>query len=127
MDWLAEPVVPPKYGDKRTESFAAGERVKEFQAFKEQAERRLDILETAVSRSDLMLLPSNRFEALGGDREGQFSIRINQQWCVFFECRRKVTVFQHRDLRLSFVRRRLWRAIQSIPADFWPTNSKPWA
>jgi proteic killer suppression protein len=77
--------VPPKYRDKRTERFAAGERVKEFQAFKEQAERRLDILETAVSRTDLMLLPSNRFEALSGDRKGQFIIRINRQWRVCFE------------------------------------------
>jgi proteic killer suppression protein len=76
---------PPKYRDKRTESFAAGERIKEFQAFKEQAERRLDILEAAVSRSDLMLLSSNRFDALGGDRKGQFSIRVNRQWRVFFE------------------------------------------
>jgi proteic killer suppression protein len=85
MDWLAQPVVPPKYRDKRTERFAGGERIREFQAFKDQAERRLDILETAVSRRDLMLLPSNRFEALGGDRKGQFSIRINQQWRVCFE------------------------------------------
>jgi proteic killer suppression protein len=75
----------PKYRDKRTERFAAGERVKEFQAFKEQAEKRLDILEVAASRNDLMRLPSNRFEALGGDRRGQFSIRINQQWRVCFE------------------------------------------
>ncbi|EFO28789.1 toxin-antitoxin system, toxin component, RelE family [Roseibium sp. TrichSKD4] len=30
-------------------------------------------------------LPSNRFEALSGDREGQFSIRINQQWRICFE------------------------------------------
>lgn len=85
MNWLAQPAAQPKYRDKRTERFAAGERVKEFQAFKEQAERRLDILETALSRRDLMLLPSNRFEALGGDRKGQFSIRINQQWRVCFE------------------------------------------
>jgi proteic killer suppression protein len=85
MNWLAQPAAPPKYRDKRTERFAAGERVKQFQAFKEQAERRLDILETALSRRDLMLLPSNRFEALGGDRKGQFSIRINQQWRVCFE------------------------------------------
>lgn len=82
---LGEPDHPPKYRDKRTERFAAGERVEEFQAFKEQAERRLDILETAVTRSDLMLLPSNRFEALHGDRKGQFSIRINSQWRVCFE------------------------------------------
>ena len=74
-----------KYRDKRTACFAAGERVKEFQAFKDQAERRLDILETAVDRNDLMKLPSNRFEALGGNRKGQFSIRINQQWRLCFE------------------------------------------
>lgn len=76
---------PPKYRDKRTERFAAGERVREFQSFKEQAERRLDILEVAARREDLMLLPSNRFEALSGDRKGQYSIRINQQWRVCFE------------------------------------------
>lgn len=85
MAELIKPVAPNKYRDTRTERFAAGERIREFQAFKEQAERRLDILETAVSRKDLMLLPSNRFEALGGDRKGQFSIRINQQWRVCFE------------------------------------------
>jgi len=85
MDDTEQPPVPPKYRDKRTEQFAAGERVKEFHAFKDQAERRLDILEAAVSRNDLTKLPSNRFEALGGDRRGQFSIRINQQWRVCFE------------------------------------------
>jgi len=75
----------PKYRDRRTARFAAGERVREFQAFKDQAERRLDLLEAAVDRYDLMRLPSNRFEALGGDRKGQFSIRINKQWRVCFE------------------------------------------
>ena len=80
-----QPESPPKYRNKRTASFAAGERVREFQAFKDQAERRLDILEAAANRNDLVKLPSNRFEALGGDRRGQFSIRINQQWRVCFE------------------------------------------
>jgi len=80
-----QPTGSPKYRDKRTERFAEGERVREFQAFKEQAERRLDILETAASRNDLVKLPSNRFEELGGGRKGQFSIRINQQWRVCFE------------------------------------------
>lgn len=85
MDDEKQAASPPKYRDKRTERFANGERVKEFQAFKDQAERRLDILEVATSKLDLMQLPSNRFEALGGDRKGQFSIRINQQWRVRFE------------------------------------------
>lgn len=75
----------PKYRDKLTERFASGERVKQFQGFKEQAERRLDLLEAATALEDLKRLPSNRFEALGGDRKGQYSIRINQQWRVCFE------------------------------------------
>ena len=74
-----------RYRDKRTERFASGERVRELEAFKTQAERRLNVLESATSTKDLMLLPSNRFEALGGDRQGQFSIRINQQWRICFE------------------------------------------
>jgi proteic killer suppression protein len=85
MAGLEQLDVRPKYRDKRTARFAAGERIARFQAFKEQAERQLDILESAVSRKDLTLLPSNRFEALGGDRKGQFSIRINEQWRVCFE------------------------------------------
>jgi len=76
---------PPLYRDKRTASFAAGNRVKAFQGFEEQAKKRLLILKDAVSRNGLMLLPSNRFEALGGDRKGQYSIRINQQWRICFE------------------------------------------
>jgi proteic killer suppression protein len=75
----------PKYRDRRTARFAEGERIREFHAFKIQAERRLDILEAATSRDDLMKLPSNRFEALGGYRHGQMSIRINQQWRICFE------------------------------------------
>ena len=76
---------PPQYRDKRTARFANGERVREFQAFEEQAKKLLLILRAGVSRQGLMLLPSNRFEALGGDRKGQFSIRINQQWRICFE------------------------------------------
>ena len=76
---------PTLYRDKRTARFAAGDRVKEFQAFELQAKKRLLILSAAVSRNGLMLLPSNHFEALGGDRQGQFSIRVNQQWRICFE------------------------------------------
>jgi proteic killer suppression protein len=76
---------PRKYRDKRTARFAAGERVSEFQAIARQAYRRLEILEAAPNRQALMRLPSNRFEALRGDRAGQFSIRINDRWRVCFE------------------------------------------
>jgi proteic killer suppression protein len=75
----------PKYRDRRTERFANGERVREFQAFERQAYRRLEILEAAPTKEALMMLPSNRVEALGGDRQGQYSIRVNQQWRIAFE------------------------------------------
>jgi proteic killer suppression protein len=43
------------------------------------------MLEEADCCEDLMKLPSNHFEALGGDRKGQYSIRINKQWRICFE------------------------------------------
>jgi len=76
---------PLLYRDGRTTRFAAGERVKEFQSFERQAKKRLLILQSAESRVALMLLPSNHFEALGGTRKGQYSIRINLQWRICFE------------------------------------------
>ena len=74
-----------KYRDKRTARFAAGERVREFQAFARQAYKRLEILEAAPDKRALTMLPSNRFEALVGDRGGQYSIRINDRWRICFE------------------------------------------
>jgi proteic killer suppression protein len=73
------------YGDKRTEAFARGEFVREFQGFARQAYKRLEILNAAISIEDLRGLPSNRFEALRGDRRGRFSIRINLQWRICFD------------------------------------------
>jgi toxin HigB-1 len=72
------------YRDKRTERFAAGQHVKEFSGFARQAETRLDRLDAATSVADLAALPGNRLEALKGDRTGQFSIRINDQWRICF-------------------------------------------
>lgn len=76
---------PSRYRDRRTAQFAAGKRVPAFQAFERQAYRRLEILEAASSKDVLKMLPGNRFEALGGDRAGQYSIRINDQWRICFE------------------------------------------
>jgi proteic killer suppression protein len=73
------------YRDRRTESFATGEFVREFQSFAKHGYKRLEILDAATSLGDLQALPSNRLEALHGDREGQFSIRINMQWRICFE------------------------------------------
>ena len=73
------------YRDRRTRRFAEGEVVREFSGFSRQAEVRLDRLEAAVAISDLAALPGNRLEALRGDRRGQWSIRINDQWRICFE------------------------------------------
>lgn len=70
---------------KDTEALYQGKRVRKFQSFAPQAERRLEILDNAKSIHDLMNLPSNRFESLSGKRSGQYSIRVNQQWRVCFE------------------------------------------
>ena len=75
----------PKYRDKRTARFAAGIRVGEFHPFERQAHKRLGILDAAITKESLMALRSNRFEALHGDRVGQFSIRINDRWRICFE------------------------------------------
>jgi proteic killer suppression protein len=73
------------YRDRRTERFADGAHVKEFSGFVRQGEMRLDRLEAATSLKDLGALPGNRLEALKGNRQGQHSIRINDQWRICFE------------------------------------------
>ena len=73
------------YRDKRTHAFACGEFVREFHSFARQAYKRLEILDAATDLEDLRVLPSNRLEALKGDRAGQYSIRINMQWRICFE------------------------------------------
>ena len=73
------------YRDKRTKEFAKGKRVKEFEGFRRQAEKRLYILDAATSLADLQALPSNALEGMKGDRKGQYSIRINMQWRICFE------------------------------------------
>ena len=52
------------------------------------ARRKLEILEAAEHLEDLRIPPANRLEKLSGDREGQHSIRINQQWRICFTWRR---------------------------------------
>jgi toxin HigB-1 len=73
------------YRDKRTRDFAAGKRIKAFSGFVRSARLKLDRMEAATTVSDLSALPGNRFEWLKGDRKGQCSIRINDQWRLCFE------------------------------------------
>ena len=48
------------------------------------ARRKLEILDAATLLEELRLPPGNRLEALKGDRRGQYSIRVNQQWRLCF-------------------------------------------
>jgi proteic killer suppression protein len=72
------------YRDSRTRRFAEGQRVKPFAGMERAGRLKLDRLEAAVALNDLAVLPGNRFEALRGDRKGQYSIRINDQWRICF-------------------------------------------
>jgi proteic killer suppression protein len=73
------------YRNSRTTAFAAGGRIKAFSGVERAARLKLDRLEAAVDLRDLAALPGNRLEALKGDRKGQYSIRINDQWRICFE------------------------------------------
>jgi len=73
------------FRDRKTARFAAGDHVKEFSGFTRQAEIRLDRLDAAASLRDLAAISGNRLEALKGDRAGQYSIRVNDQWRICFE------------------------------------------
>jgi proteic killer suppression protein len=67
-----------------TEALCARQRVKRFANIESVARRKLRQLEVAARLDDLRVPPGNRLEALKGDRIGQYSIRINEQWRVCF-------------------------------------------
>ena len=70
--------------DKKTENFFSGDRIKVFSGFKKGAERKLVMLDSAEELVDLLVPPANKFEKLSGDRKGQYSMRINDQWLICF-------------------------------------------
>ena len=70
------------FKDRGTQRFFEGHHVAAFQAFADQAARRLTYLDSAESLTDLAGLRSNRLESLRGNRAGQHSIRINAQWRI---------------------------------------------
>ena len=72
---------------KDTEALYEGGSSRRFRAFKAVAERKLQMLEAAEEVSDLRCPPGNRLERISGNRKGQWSIRINDQWRVCFEWR----------------------------------------
>jgi toxin HigB-1 len=73
------------YRDARTRAFESGKRLKAFSGFERSARMKLDRLQAATSLRDLAALPGNRFESLQGERAGQFSVRVNDQWRICFE------------------------------------------
>jgi toxin HigB-1 len=72
------------YHNARTARFVSGERVKPFEPFRQRAERVLDRLEVASGLADIANFPGHRLEKLKGDRKGQWSVRINDQWRICF-------------------------------------------
>ena len=67
-----------------TEPLSKGERVRRFVNIATVAQRKLRQLQIASQLSDLRVPPGNQLEALAGDRKGQHSIRVNDQWRVCF-------------------------------------------
>ncbi len=73
------------FKDAETERVFLGERTRKFPAdILKTARRKLNLLDTAQRVEDLRAYPGNRLEKLIGNRAGQWSIRINDQWRICF-------------------------------------------
>lgn len=72
------------FRDKDAQALFEGRATRRYRAIERQAQRRLQYLDAATSLADLAARPSNRFERLSGNRKGQCSIRINDQWRLVF-------------------------------------------
>lgn len=75
------------FKDAATRYLFADDEVPRFRAIERQARRKLLLLDAAGALNDLRMPPGNRLEALKGDRKGQHSIRINNQWRICFAWR----------------------------------------
>ncbi len=73
------------FKDKASQKVFRGQFSKKLpQAIQRKARMKLRMLDAAVTLEDLLIPPANHLEALKGDRAGQYSIRINQQWRICF-------------------------------------------
>ncbi len=72
------------FKDKDTEKLFNDKPVRRFQAIERRARLKLIALDAAVDLKDLRIPPSNCLESLKGNRKGQYSIRINDQWRICF-------------------------------------------
>lgn len=76
------------FGDAETEKIWRGETSRRLpHNMQPVARRKLRMLNNAASLQDLRIPPANRLEKLSGDRSGQYSIRINDQWRLCFSWR----------------------------------------
>ena len=69
---------------KNTEKLFDDDDVKKFRGISKAARLKLEVLNASVSLNSLRVSPGNRLEQLKGDRKGQHSVRINNQWRVCF-------------------------------------------
>ena len=72
------------FRNRETQRLFETGRSRRFQAIARVALRKLDMLNAAAELADLAAVPGNRLEALRGDRRGQHSVRINDQWRICF-------------------------------------------
>ena len=72
------------FADKDTSKLFEDRRVRKFHSIERQARKKLAMLDAATGLQDLEVPPGNKLELLGGDRKGQYSIRINNQWRICF-------------------------------------------
>ncbi len=80
------PIVIKSFKDEETHKIYLRQRSRKFPPdIQQTALRKLRMLNNAQDLNDLRVPPANRLERLTGDRKGQYSIRINDQWRVCFE------------------------------------------
>ncbi len=72
------------FASRDTEVLFAGGSPRKFRSFQAQAERKLQMLDSAKDLHDLQVLPGNRLEKLAGDRRGKRNIRVDDQWRICF-------------------------------------------
>ncbi len=73
------------FADKLTAAVFSGEQVRKLPPeIQQTARRKLKLIDAATGLDALKVPPGNRLEALKGDRKGQWSIRVNDQWRICF-------------------------------------------
>jgi proteic killer suppression protein len=72
------------FRDRDARAIFEGRLVRRYRAIARQARKRLVVLDAATSLKDLAALPGNRLHPLRAGREGQYAVRVNDQWRIAF-------------------------------------------